>query len=114
MEFIAVIAVWLLISRLLCLQDLLALLSVREFGAHYWLLFAFIASCTAVMLIILLCCAWEHFDNRHSDGPGLADNQSIAAMLDRLEFQCELKSKGLSPVDESTWSSTLQSTCGCR
>lgn len=42
-------------------------------------------------------------DLNHSDSiPGLADDQSITAVLDRLEFQCELKSKGLSPADEST------------
>ena len=35
--------------------------------------------------------------------PGLADGQGIAAaVLDGLEAQCELRSKGLSPVDEST------------
>lgn len=39
----------------------------------------------------------------HSDSlPGLADDQSITAVLDRMEFQCELRSKGLKPVDEST------------
>lgn len=75
---------------------------MSESGAHYWLLFAFTASCTAVLLIILLRCAWEHFDNSRGNAPGLADDQSITAVLDRLELQCELKSKGLSPVDEST------------
>lgn len=69
-------------------------------GAHYWLLFAFTASCTAVLLIILLCCAWEHPDNSRGDAPGLAGDQSVAAVLDRLEFQCD--SSQSSPVDEST------------
>lgn len=84
-------------ARLACLPYCMS-----ESGAHYWLLFAFPASCTAVLLIILLCCTWEHFDNSCGDAPGLADDQSITAVLDRLELQCELSSKGLPPVDEST------------
>jgi len=32
------------------------------------------------VLIILLCCASEHFDNSHGDAPGLADGQGIAAV----------------------------------
>ena len=48
-----------------------------------------------VLLIISLCYAWECFDNRSGHVAGLADGQGIAAVLDRLELQCELELKGL-------------------
>jgi len=40
----------------------------------------FLLSLLAALLIILLCCAWEHFDNSNGDAPGLADGQAIAAV----------------------------------
>lgn len=51
-------------------------------------------------------CAWEHFSDSHGKVPGLEGAQchlcSCAAVLDRLELQCELESKRLWPVQEST------------
>jgi len=63
----------------------------------------FLLSLLVVLLIVLLGCGWEHLDNSNGHVPGLAGGHGIAAVPDRLELQRELKSKGLSPVDEPMW-----------
>lgn len=58
----------------------------------------------ALLLSILLCCAWEHFDISRDHSPGLSDGQIIAAVLvfvliaavlGRLELQTEFTSERL-------------------
>ena len=46
----------------------------------------FFLSLLAVLLSVLLCCAWEHFDNSNGDVPGLADGQDIAAVSVLLDW----------------------------
>jgi len=40
----------------------------------------FLLSLLALVLIILFCCAWEHFDNSDGNAPALADGQGIIAV----------------------------------
>jgi len=54
-----------------CLTVYLSLVLVR--GCFVLLLFT-------VLVIILLCCVWEHFGNSTGHAPGLADGRGIATI----------------------------------
>lgn len=49
-----------------------------------------------LIILIILNCAWECFDNSNGNVPGLAGGQGAAAVFcavlpDRLKLQCELE-----------------------
>ena len=78
--------------------------------------FTFAACRAAVLLIILLCRAWEHVDNSNGDVPGLADGQGIAAVSVLLDWTGWNSSVNSSQRDCDLWmnprgSRTPRSVC---
>ena len=78
--------------------------------------FTFAACRAAVLLIILLRCAWEHVDNSNSLAPGLADGQDITAVSVLLYWTGWNSGVNSSQRDCNLWmnprgSRTPQSVC---
>ena len=74
-------------------------------------------SLLAVLLIVLLCCAWERFDNSNGDAPGLADGRGIAAVSVLLYWTGWNSTANFSRWDCDLWMSpqgsrTSRSVCG--